>query len=158
MGVKKSEKRIKKEGYWKKLWGITDRYKKAVLVDCDNVSSKQINAIRIKLRDVDAVMIMGKNTLMKAALKYKMKEPEQDDEDFEERKGNWKPSPELEKIVALLRGNTGIIFSNGDLSEIKKIIDSEKREAPAKTGIIAPDDVWIRAGSTGLDPKQTSFF
>lgn len=29
----------------------------------------------------------------------------------------------------------------------------QKREAPAKVGIIAPDDVWIRAGATGLDPK-----
>jgi len=57
-----------------------------------------------------------------------------------------------------LKGNTGIIFSNGDLSDIKKIIDSEKREAPAKNGAVAPDDVWIRAGPTGLDPKQTSFF
>lgn len=58
---KKSEKRIKKESYWKKLFDLTDKYKKAILVDCDNVSSKQINTIRIKLRDLDAVMIMGKN-------------------------------------------------------------------------------------------------
>ena len=58
----------------------------------------------------------------------------------------------------MLKGNTGLIFSNGDLSEIKKIIDAEAREAPAKVGAVAPDDVWIRAGSTGLDPKQTSFF
>jgi large subunit ribosomal protein LP0 len=95
---------------------------------------------------------------MKAALKYKMKEPEETDVDYQERKGSWKACPELEKISNLLKGNTGIIFSNSDLSDIKKIIDSEKREAPAKAGIIAPDDVWIRAGSTGLDPKQTSFF
>ena len=58
---KKSEKRIKKENYWKKLWEITDTYKKAILVDCDNVSSKQINTIRLKLRPLDSVMIMGKN-------------------------------------------------------------------------------------------------
>lgn len=58
---KKSEKRIKKEAYWKKLFELTDKYKKAILVDCDNVSSKQINTIRIKLRPLDAVMIMGKN-------------------------------------------------------------------------------------------------
>jgi len=38
--VKKSEKRSKKEAYWRKLYGITDEYKKAILVDCDNVSSK----------------------------------------------------------------------------------------------------------------------
>lgn len=103
-------------------------------------------------------MIMGKNTLMKAALNYKMKEPEATDADYEQRKATWKKCDELEKIVNLLRGNTGLIFSNGDLSEIKKVIDDLAREAPAKVGAVAPDEVWIRAGSTGLDPKQTSFF
>lgn len=58
----------------------------------------------------------------------------------------------------MLKGNTGLIFSNGDLSDIKKILDEQAREAPAKVGAIAPDEVWIKAGSTGLDPKQTSFF
>jgi large subunit ribosomal protein LP0 len=95
---------------------------------------------------------------MKAALGYKMKQPEEADEDYEERKDNWKECAELEKIANLLKGNTGIIFSNGDLSEIKKVLDDEAREAPAKVGAVAPDEVWIRAGSTGLDPKQTSFF
>jgi len=95
---------------------------------------------------------------MKAALNHKMKKPEEDDEDFNERKDNWAAQPELEKIVTLLRGNTGIIFTKGDLSDIKKVLDKETREAPAKVGAVAPDDVWIRAGSTGLDPKQTSFF
>lgn len=37
---KKSDKRIKKEDYWKKLWVLTDKYSKAVLVDVDNVSSQ----------------------------------------------------------------------------------------------------------------------
>lgn len=40
---KKSDKRIKKEEYWQKLWDLTDKYNKALLVDVDNVSSKQIN-------------------------------------------------------------------------------------------------------------------
>lgn len=96
--------------------------------------------------------------MMKAALNRKMTKPEEGDEDFQERKDTFKPQPELDKIVSLLKGNTGIIFSNGDLSEIKKILDHETREAPAKVGSIAPADVWIKAGATGLDPKQTSFF
>lgn len=95
---------------------------------------------------------------MKAALNKKMLKPEENDEDYAERKDNWKAQPELDKIINLLKGNTGIIFTNGDLSDIKKVLDKETREAPAKNGAIAPDDVWIRAGSTGLDPKQTSFF
>lgn len=95
---------------------------------------------------------------MKAALNHKMKKPEEADEDYEVRKDSWKNCDELEKIVNLLKGNTGLIFTNGDLSDIKKVIDTEAREAPAKVGALAPDDVWIKAGSTGLDPKQTSFF
>ena len=95
---------------------------------------------------------------MKAALNRKLIAPQEGEEDYNERKDTFKEQPELEKLINLLRGNTGIIFSNGDLSEIKKILDKETREAPAKVGAIAPDDVWIRAGSTGLDPKQTSFF
>jgi len=35
-------------------------------------------------------MIMGKNTLMKAALNHKMKEPEEGDYDYEERKDTFK--------------------------------------------------------------------
>jgi len=58
---KKSDKRIKKEEYWVKLCKLTDTYKKALLVDVDNVSSQQLNQIRLKLRPINAKMIMGKN-------------------------------------------------------------------------------------------------
>jgi len=44
------------------------------------------------------------------------------------------------------------------LTDVKEILDKQVREAPAKVGSIAPDDVWVKAGPTGLDPKQTSFF
>lgn len=54
--------------------------------------------------------------------------------------------------------NTGLIFSSGDLTEIKAILDTQKREAPARIGAIAPADVTVPAGPTGLDPKQTAFF
>lgn len=60
---------------------------------------------------------------MKAALNRKLVMPEEGDEDYNERKDTFKPQPELEKIINLLKGNTGIIFSNGDLSEVKKILD-----------------------------------
>lgn len=54
--------------------------------------------------------------------------------------------------------NTGLIFTDGDLTEVKKILDTQVREAPAKIGSIAPIDVQVPAGPTGLDPKQTQFF
>jgi len=103
-------------------------------------------------------MIMGKNTLMKAALTHANTAPEKGDEDYEERVKDWKHSPTIEKIISQLKGNTNLIFSNGDLSEIKTCLDLEVRESPAKPGMIAPLDVYVKIGPTGLDPRQTSFF
>jgi len=103
-------------------------------------------------------MVMGKNTLMKAALTQANTEPKEEDSDFEERKGNWEANPNIEKILGQLKGNVNIIFTNGDLSDVKAILDSEVRPSPAKTGMIAPTSVTIPAGPTGLDPKATGFF
>lgn len=66
--------------------------------------------------------------------------------------------PHLKLIKDQLVLNTGLIFTNGDLADVKKILDGQVREAPAKIGILAPADVTIPAGGTGMDPKQTSFF
>jgi len=98
-------------------------------------------------------MVHGKNTLMKASISALQAEPVEGDEDYEERKETWVKRDELSLISSNCKGNTAIIFTNGDFSAIKDVIEEEKREAPAKTGSIAPDDVWIKAGPTGLDPK-----
>lgn len=103
-------------------------------------------------------MIMGKNTLMKAALKASMQKPKEDDSDYEDRKDEWYENANIPKIIDQLVLNTNIIFTNGDLSAVKDILDSESRPSAAKAGMIAPSEVTIPAGPTGLDPKQTSFF
>ena len=95
---------------------------------------------------------------MKASLTEANRKPEKGDEDFDERSKTYEFNPNIEKILLQLKGNTNLIFSNGDLGEVKTILDSEVRPSPAKPGMIAPDDVVIPAGPTGLDPKQTSFF
>ena len=58
---KKSAARLKKEAYWARLIEVAGKYKNALFVDSDNVSSKQISNLRKRLREVDAYMIMGKN-------------------------------------------------------------------------------------------------
>jgi large subunit ribosomal protein LP0 len=160
MGPRKAEKknRAAKEDNWNTLQTYAAEFKKAVFVDVDNVSSLQLTKIRIALRTLNAKMLMGKNTLMKASLNRFLVAPVEGDFDFEARKDSFKQRPEIEKFLTLLKGNVGIIFTNGNLSAIKDVLDNEKRGAPAKAGAFAPDEVWIRAGPTGLDPKQTSFF
>lgn len=60
---------------------------------------------------------------MKAALTAGNKVPEPLDEDYEERKKTFVNNANVEKIIAQLKGNTNIIFTNGDLTEIKAILD-----------------------------------
>lgn len=154
----KSEKRIKKEKFFQRVYNIFDKYSRALLVQCDNISARQIHACRKELRDNDSLMLMGKNTLIKAALAKRITQPEKGEDDYEERVKTWTPLPKMEPLMKLLKGNLGIIFTNHDLTDMKDIIDRHAREAPAKVGSIAQADVWIRAGPTGLDPKQTGFF
>jgi ribosomal protein L10 len=87
--IKKSAKRVKKEDYWHRLQKSVNEYKNVLFIDADNVSSLQVLKIRAELRKIGAVMIMGKNTLMKAALTASNTEPKPSDEDYAERKVNW---------------------------------------------------------------------
>jgi len=43
---KKSAKRVKKENYWRRLQVTAGKYKNALFIDANNVSSNQIGKIR----------------------------------------------------------------------------------------------------------------
>jgi len=105
-------------------------------------------------------MIMGKNTHLKAAIADLTAEPDPKvhGDDYDERKANYKPRPWLNIVRDQLVGNVGLIFTNGDLSAVKEVPDTHVRAAPAKVGALAPKDVVVPAGPTGMDPKQTQFF
>lgn len=95
---------------------------------------------------------------MKAAVGELLEKPEPGCKNFEARNARWQERPHLNILLKQLTGNVGMIFSNGDLTEIKAVLDKQAREAPAKPGMIAPADVTVQPGPTGLDPKQTQFF
>ena len=116
---------------------------KILFVDVDNVTSQQLNTMRKEMRDLDAKMVMGKNTLMRKSLL-----------DLQ----NTSDVEHISIIRDQLIQNTGMIFTNGDLIKIKDILDANARGAPARIGQIAPIDVIIPAGPTKCDPKQTQFF
>jgi large subunit ribosomal protein LP0 len=141
-------KQARKDKVWENTQEACAKYSKCLFVNVDNVTSKQICVMRKMFREIGANMIMGKNTLMRKAIKEMIDEDEQ----------NGKSRPQLEMIRDRLQLNTGLIFTDGDLSGIKQIIDTQVREAPAKIGTLANADVTVPAGPTGMDPKQTSFF
>nr|POE86173.1 60s acidic ribosomal protein p0 [Quercus suber] len=61
-------------------------------------------------------------------------------------------------LIPLLVGNVGLIFTKGDLKEVSEEVAKYKVGAPARVGLVAPIDVVVPPGNTGLDPSQTSFF
>ena len=139
----------KKEAYWTRIQEVADKYQNVVFVDVDNVSSLQVAKLRMNLNKIGAYMIMRNNTLSKAALTASLDKADKADTQFKNR---------LEKIIGELKGNTNLIFTHGDIADVKEVLDNEVRPSPAKAGMIAPADVTIPAGKTGLDVKKTSFF
>lgn len=57
-----------KAAYFDKLKALLDEYRTVFIVGVDNVSSQQMHEIRMTLRG-QAVVLMGKNTMVRRALK-----------------------------------------------------------------------------------------
>jgi len=125
-----------------KLKDAVHAYKNVLIVGVDNVGSNQMQKVRVALRG-KAVVLMGKNTLIRKILRDMV----------EEEKLN-----KLEALIPNVVGNMGFVFTNSNLSDIRKTILESKVPASAKSGTFAPADVFIPPGPTGLDPGQTNFF
>ena len=132
--------RDKKIEYFSKLRELLETYQSIFVVGVDNVSSQQMHEIRRALRG-EGVVLMGKNTMVRRALR-----------------GFLADLPDFEKLLPFVKGNVGFIFTNSDLKSVRDTITSNVVAAPAKAGAVAPADVWIPAGNTGMEPGKTSFF
>ncbi|KAG6095841.1 60s acidic ribosomal protein P2 [Claviceps sp. LM220 group G6] len=133
-------KTANKAGYFDKLKGLLEEYRSVFVVAIDNVSSQQMHEIRHSLRN-QGVVLMGKNTMVRRALKTFIAD-----------------TPEYERLLPFVKGNVGFVFTNGDLKEIRDKLLSNRVAAPARAGAVAPVDVWVPAGNTGMEPGKTSFF
>ncbi|KAK3017235.1 hypothetical protein RJ639_005523 [Escallonia herrerae] len=138
----KTSKADKKIAYDHKLCQLLDDYTQILVAAADNVGSNQLQNIRKGLRG-DSVVLMGKNTMMKRSIRI-----------HSENTGN----KAFLNIIPLLVGNVGLIFTKGDLKEVSEEVAKYKVGAPARVGLVAPVDVVVPPGNTGLDPSQTSFF
>jgi len=135
-----ASRRVRKDKYIQKLIQHLDEYKSILIVQCDNVGSNQMQKTRILLRG-KAAIVMGKNTLMRKVIREQAQK-----------------NPALENLLPLIYGNVGLVMTNSNLNEVRKIVLENKVPAAAKTGVLAPSDVFIPPGPTGLDPGQTAFF
>jgi len=136
MGASRADKEI----YFEKLKELLSTYSSIFVVNVDNVGSNQMHQIRVALRG-KGVVLMGKNTMVRRALRILMSE-----------------SPQYERLLPHVKGNIGFVFAKGDLKEVREIIVANKVAAPARAGAFAPKDVTVPAGNTGMEPGKTSFF
>ena len=132
----------RKAEYFEKLTELLGTYTKAFIVDIDNVGSKQLQDTRSALRG-KAEVLMGKNTMMRKCMKEYVEN---------------NPGTPIEQLIETCRGNVGFVFTNGDLGEVRQVLEGNTRPAPARVGAVAPSDVIVPKGPTGCDPGQTAFF
>jgi len=136
----KEDRSTWKAKYFEKIVRLLDDYPRCFIVGADNVGSKQMQNIRISLRGA-GVVLMGKNTMMRKAIR-----------------GHLENNPSLEKLLPHIKGNVGLVFTKGDLTEVREKIVEQKVAAPARAGAIAQMDVKIPPHNTGMGPEKTSFF
>ena len=136
MAVKPS-KAEKKLAYDAKLCQLLDEYSQVLVASADNVGSNQLQAIRKGLRG-DSIVLMGKNTMMKRSIRL-----------HAEKTGN-ENLRKLEQLLVVcyfyfflfwlilrfrdffdfffvfVKGNVGLIFTKGDLKEVREEISKYK--------------------------------
>jgi len=86
-------------------------------------------------------VLMGKNTMVRRAIRGLV--------------GDY---PEYDKLLPFVKGNVGFVFTNADLKDVREKIIGNRVAAPARAGAVAPSDVYVPAGNTGMEPGKTSFF
>jgi len=59
----------------------------------------------------------------------------------------------LDALSGLCKDKVGLVFSDSPVFEIRPLIESNKVPTPARVGAIAPIDVVIPPGPTGMDPS-----
>jgi len=132
----------RKAEYFETMKSHLSTYSKCFIVEIDNVGSMQLQQTRMALRGT-AEILMGKNTMMRKCIREYIEE---------------NPDSPVGQLEECCRGNVGFVFTNGDLGEIRSLLESNVRPAPAKVGSAAPIDVIVPKGPTGCDPGQTTFF
>jgi len=135
----KKKGRERKEPFCDRLEYLLQNYPAVFVVLCNNIGSSHMQKIKKSLRE-KAIIVKGKNTLIRKAIRRRAD-----------------THPQWGALLPYIRGNIGLVFAAGDLKEVKEQLLNLRVSAPAKVGILAPQDVWIEKGGTGLEPTKTSF-
>jgi len=137
----KDEVISKKSDYIAKVVQCLEEYPRFLVVTCDFIGSKHMQQIRLSLRQSGSILLMGKNTLMRKAIRTKLEE-----------------HPEWDAILPNIKHNVGLVLTKGSLTALRDKLLESTVPAVAKAGILAPDDVVLPKQVTALEPTKTTFF
>lgn len=106
-------------------------YDSVGIVDVEGIPSRQLQIMRRDIHDT-TVLRISRNTLIVRAL-------EAVDEGFED-------------LVEYVAGPIGLILTNENPFTLYRQLEASKTPAPISAGEVAPNDIVIEAGDTGIDP------
>jgi len=113
------------------LAAFLDSYESVGVVDITGIPSRQLQDMRRELHGTAALRV-SRNTLMERAL------VDVDDG--------------LEALTAFIEGQVGLIGTNDNPFGLYQQLEESKTPAPISAGEVAPNDVVIPEGDTGVDP------
>ncbi|MCT9096709.1 50S ribosomal protein L10 [Haloarchaeobius sp. HME9146] len=131
-----AERKTENLPQWKKdevaeLVEIIESYESVGIVNVAGIPSRQLQAMRADLYP-DTQLRMSRNTLLTRAL---------DDVD-----------DGIEVLTEHIEGQVGLIGTDDNPFALFKILEESKTPAPINAGEVAPNDIVIPEGDTGVDP------
>lgn len=110
-------------------------------MNVDNVGSKQMQQIRSSLRG-HGVLIMGKNTTMRKAIR-----------------GHLDQNPQLEVLLPQIKGNVGFVFTSEELTDVRDLILANKVSRAGEGGrtyTCYHDVFWLTGASSSKGRSHRS--
>jgi large subunit ribosomal protein L10 len=109
-------------------------YPVVAIGNLNKIRASQIQSLRKSLRD-EVTFLVTKNNLIKRALNRVEKE-----------------RPNIGELVQRIEGSNLIIFTKMNPFKLLLLLENNKTLLTAKVGDIAPEDIVISAGNTGMPP------
>lgn len=113
------------------LTDLIEGYESVGVVDVRGIPSRQLQKMRRDLHGT-AELRMGRNSLIQRAL-----------EDVDDG---------VEVLIEEVSGQVGLVGTDANPFTLYQHLEASKTPAPINAGEIAPNDIVIEAGDTGMDP------
>lgn len=132
----------KKAEFYQHFERYVNQYSRIVFFTAENIPTASLQQLRVQLRTQcdNAVLLMGKNTLVRRILRN---------------------LPDLSaklQFLPYIRGHMGYVFTNTEIEEVTQLLSSVSIRVGARVGNISPCNVVISKGPTDKNPSTTAFF